>query len=328
MRIRQRAVAIYFIDKLALRVGNEKDQDEADTVGCCSLRIEHIKLFDRVEGIGDNVVEFDFLGKDSIRYNNSVSVEPRVYKNLKLFMENKEPGDDIFDRLTTSDLNQYLSELMEGLTAKVFRTYNASKTLQDQLDKLTIAKAAVPEKVLAYNRANREVALLCNHQRSVPKTFNKSMETLKSKIDAKKAEVAEQKSELKRAKAEYKNSKSQTSQKKVEQAEKKLKRTEEALKKLEVQATDREENKDVALGTSKLNYLDPRISVAWCKKWKVPIEKVYSKTQRDKFSWAIDMATADFHFYNYKDEIVLRNADESNNNDESNDGEEQNSDDE
>lgn len=33
--------------------------------------------------------------------------------------------------------------------------------------------------------------------------------------------------------------------------------------KLEVQATDREENKQIALGTSKLNYLDPRISVAW-----------------------------------------------------------------
>ena len=38
---------------------------------------------------------------------------------------------------------------------------------------------------------------------------------------------------------------------------------EEALQKLEVQALDREENKDIALGTSKLNYLDPRISVAW-----------------------------------------------------------------
>lgn len=46
MRVRQRAVAIYFIDKLALRAGNEKDTDEAaDTVGCCSLRCEHIKLF-------------------------------------------------------------------------------------------------------------------------------------------------------------------------------------------------------------------------------------------------------------------------------------------
>jgi DNA topoisomerase-1 len=49
----------------------------------------------------------------------------------------------------------------------------------------------------------------------------------------------------------------------MEQSEKKLERSEDALKKLEVQATDREENKDIALGTSKLNYLDPRISVAW-----------------------------------------------------------------
>ena len=37
---------------------------------------------------------------------------------------------------------------------------------------------------------------------------------------------------------------------------------------------DKEENKTIALGTSKLNYLDPRISVAWCKKYDVPIEKV------------------------------------------------------
>ena len=30
---RQLAVATYLIDKLALRVGNEKGEDEADTVG-------------------------------------------------------------------------------------------------------------------------------------------------------------------------------------------------------------------------------------------------------------------------------------------------------
>lgn len=71
---------------------------------------------------------------------------------------------------------------MEGLTAKVFRTYNASKKLQDELDSLTIPDQSVPEKMLAYNRANRQVALLCNHQRSVPKTFEKSMETLKAKV--------------------------------------------------------------------------------------------------------------------------------------------------
>ena len=50
MRIRQRAVALYFIDKLALRAGNEKDEDQADTVGCCSLRVEHITLHQEKDG--------------------------------------------------------------------------------------------------------------------------------------------------------------------------------------------------------------------------------------------------------------------------------------
>ena len=79
------------------------------------------------------------------RYNNEVEVDKKVYKNVKLFMENKKDGDDLFDRLNTSVLNQvkflviistllifsqYLTSLMDGLTAKVFRTYNASFTLQ------------------------------------------------------------------------------------------------------------------------------------------------------------------------------------------------------
>ena len=109
MKVRQRAVAIYFIDKLALRAGNEKDEDEADTVGCCSLRIEHINLHKECEGIGEFVVEFDFLGKDSIRYQNKVAVEKQVYKNLVLFMENKNPEDELFDRLNvTIFVHQFL----------------------------------------------------------------------------------------------------------------------------------------------------------------------------------------------------------------------------
>lgn len=103
------------------------------------------------------VIEFDFLGKDSIRYYNCVPVERQVFKNVKLFMKDKTDGDDLFDRLTvsnpcklallscllcvqTTSLNKHLSELMEKLSAKVFRTYNASKTLQEQLDELTEGK--------------------------------------------------------------------------------------------------------------------------------------------------------------------------------------------
>eukprot|EP00850_Spirogloea_muscicola_P017956 SM000159S01787 [mRNA] locus=s159:266749:269294:+ [translate_table: standard] len=44
MTKKQLAVATYLIDRLALRAGNEKDEDEADTVGCCSLKVEHVKL--------------------------------------------------------------------------------------------------------------------------------------------------------------------------------------------------------------------------------------------------------------------------------------------
>lgn len=48
------------------------------------------------------MVEFDFLGKDSIRYYNKVPVEKQVFKNLKIFKENKEGSDDLFDRLDVS----------------------------------------------------------------------------------------------------------------------------------------------------------------------------------------------------------------------------------
>uniref|UniRef100_A0A8C2JV60 DNA topoisomerase I n=1 Tax=Cyprinus carpio TaxID=7962 RepID=A0A8C2JV60_CYPCA len=296
MGTRQRAVALYFIDKLALRAGNEKEEGEtADTVGCCSLRVEHITLHDTLDG-QKCVVEFDFLGKDCIRYYNKVPVTKRVFKNLKLFMENKQEGDDLFDRLNTQTLNKHLSSLMPGLTAKVFRTYNASITLQQQLKELGNSECLenVAEKLLSYNRANRAVAILCNHQRAPPKTFEQSMANLQAKIDSRKEQLDLAKKELKQAKKEAKGS--SDNKLVVEKKKKAVQRCEEQLLKMEVQATDREENKQIALSTSKLNYLDPRISVAWCKNMEVPLDKIYNKTLRDKFAWAIDMTEHDFVF--------------------------------
>lgn len=100
MADRQRATAMYLIDQFALRAGNEKDTDnEAETVGCCSLKYEHVTLQE------PDTVIFDFLGKDSIRFYNKFTVERQVFKNLKMFKKPpKEDGDDIFDRLTVSGL--------------------------------------------------------------------------------------------------------------------------------------------------------------------------------------------------------------------------------
>ena len=93
-----RATAMYFIDVLALRAGNEKGEDEADTVGCCSLRCEHVTLEP------PNYVIFDFLGKDSIRYYNKVTVDEQVFKNIKIFKRDKQDSHGLFDRVTVSAL--------------------------------------------------------------------------------------------------------------------------------------------------------------------------------------------------------------------------------
>ena len=119
---------------------------------------------------------------------------------------------------------------------------------------------------------------MCNHQRAVPKQHDKGMATLHEKIKVKKEAVDEAEKEFKAVKKAYKNGES--SKANYEKKKKAIERLYEQLNKLETQAVDKEENKTIALGTSKLNYLDPRITVAWCKKFEVPIEKVFTKTHR------------------------------------------------
>ena len=176
MANRQRATAMYLIDQFALRAGNEKGDDEADTVGCCSLKFEHVTLKP------PNTVIFDFLGKDSIRFYDEVEVTEQVFKNLKIFKKSpKAEGDDIFDRLTTSALNKHLSNFMTGLTAKVFRTYNASFTMANLLRDMK-SSGTIPEKIKDYNEANRKVAILCNHKRTVAAGHESQMEKLGDRI--------------------------------------------------------------------------------------------------------------------------------------------------
>ncbi|XP_062335733.1 DNA topoisomerase I, mitochondrial isoform X2 [Osmerus eperlanus] len=310
MKNRQRGVALYFIDKLALRAGNEKEESEtADTVGCCSLRVEHIRLVPLLDGL-ENVVEFDFLGKDSIRYYNKVPVEARVFKNLKLFMENKdpdgvseqapEPGHARPDGQGVQNLQRFHHSAGAAQPDHLWYTHTQNTPSEIHLRAVCVyvcvcsADMSLEEKVLSYNRANRAVAILCNHQRAAPKTFEKSMQLLKDKMSQKEQQLETARKELKTAQKEHKREQSDRTRRLVEKKEAAVKRLEEQLKKLCLQMTDREENKVIALGTSKLNYLDPRISVAW--KFNVPIEKIYNKTHRDKFAWAIDMTDDTFTF--------------------------------
>ncbi|KAM1103882.1 hypothetical protein FF1_012449 [Malus domestica] len=289
---RQIAVATYLIDKLALRAGNEKDDDEADTVGCCTLKVENVKA------IPPNSLEFNFLGKDSIRYENTVEVETPVYKAIIQFQSGKRGSDDLFDMLDTSRLNAHLKNVMDGLTAKVFRTYNASITLDDILNKKT-KDGDLSEKLVVYQHANKEVAIICNHQRTVSKTHSAQMSKLTEKIDDLQGIVKDLKIDLDRAKkgkpplkdADGKQKKNLT----PEALERKIAQTNAKIEKMELDMRTKEDLKTVALGTSKINYLDPRITVAWCKRHEVPIEKIFNKSLLAKFSWAMPVEP-DFRF--------------------------------
>lgn len=374
---RQIATATYLIDIFALRAGGEKRDDEADTVGCCSLRFEHIFLKP------PNTVIFDFLGKDSIRFYQEVQVDQQVFKNLKIFKKDpKKPGDDLFDRLNPGILNTYFQDFMPGLTAKVFRTYNASKTMQDQIDNIP-NEGTVNEKVVAFNAANREVAILCNHQRTIPKAHQAGVQKINERIEemmwqkiklkrlmlqldktlkkkemsyfaevadltkekeqeivtrwsereldkvqkkfekdkerlgyerkempaedykVKMAEIKEDhKKRLEKTKEMVKQYKAEAKKQKYEEKSsytmEKLKtqvdKLEERIKNTSLQLKDKEENSTVSLGTSKMNYIDPRLTVMFAKKFNVPIEKLFTKTLRDKFAWAIESADENWRF--------------------------------
>lgn len=264
---KQLATCLYFIDNLALRVGGSKDtKEEADTVGVTSLRVEHITLLD------NNNIKLDFLGKDSVRYCKKIAVHSQVYKNLQDFSSGKNKKDELFDLITPSILNDYLNSIMKGLTAKVWRTYNASLLFQKELDKIKEDKVAEIDPnerlnflIAMFNQANTEVALLCNHQKSV----NSSLDNMLKKID-------DRLKELKKKKKNYQDKKLNAKAKSIETKIKTLKLKKETKLKM----------KNVSLGTSKNNYIDPRIIFSFIKRFDIPPEKLFTKVLIKRFEWA------------------------------------------
>jgi DNA topoisomerase-1 len=99
----------------------------------------------------------------------------------------------------------------------------------------------------------------------------------------------------------------------VEKLENNVDKINQRIENMKIQMEDKEGNKEVALGTSKIvsaffenewldllthyqNYIDPRLTVVFSKKFDVPIEKFFSKTLREKFDWAIKSVEEDWEF--------------------------------
>ncbi|RLO00764.1 hypothetical protein DYB28_002794, partial [Aphanomyces astaci] len=214
-----------------------------------------------------------------------------------------------FHELSVTELNKHLSSLMPGLSAKVFRTFNASVTLEKELPRV-LPGDDVAVKIVSYNDANRKVAILCNHQRSVPKGFGSTVD----KMNATLSQLNDQLNELQAMRVAVKKNKPKAIQLRqddaddaddadtkkaqlhrftkvptVEQVDKKIDSWTKKVKALDLRLKDKNDNKEVALGTSKINYMDPRITVAWAKRNEVPISAVFPKALREKFVWSMDV---------------------------------------
>ena len=168
-----------------MRVGDEKDPDEADTVGAITLRAEHIKI----EG---DTIHFDFLGKDSVRWIKNVKAPPEVIRNIQHYMETSK--EYLFEGVDSKKVSRFLSKKMPKLTAKVFRTWRCTKTLKEELDKSGVAKDDPDyKKTYAAKMANYKVAEVANHKRKIPPTFDQrlakkeaNLKALEEQLEAKK----------------------------------------------------------------------------------------------------------------------------------------------
>jgi len=289
-KISKISTACYLIYRTAMRVGDEKDPDEADTVGATTLRKEHINLT-------PNAIEFDFLGKDSVRWQESVPAEghdKQFHENLKKIIQNKKPKDDIFDHITSRHVNAYYSSIVKGLTAKVFRTYLATNVVKNYLKEHNNLKGKTANEKLYHAKiANLEAAIMCNHKRTIPKTFEQVLEKKRDSLKKIEKDKPWKKTEETLKKVITKETKTdtqaKTKEKRIktlnEQIKKQKKKHKERQEKLKLQIDLSGKTKDYNLGTSLRNYIDPRVVKAWTDDVGAEWEKLYTAALQKKFLW-------------------------------------------
>ena len=256
------ATVCWLILKPNMRVGDEKDPDEADTVGAITLRKEHIT-------IKEDILHFDFLGKDSVRWIKEVKAPKTVIDNIDYFANRSK--EYLFEGIDSKKVSRFLSEKMPGLTAKVFRTWRCTATVKEELAKSKVTKKD-PEyqKSFAAKMANLKVAEVANHKRKIPPTFD-------ARLEKKEGKLKDLISNLKEKKAAGK--KTETLEKRIQKAKYDLELT--------------KQTKEYNLTTSLKSYIDPKAYVKWAKKVDFNLEKFYSKTLRKKFSWALQTRKAE-----------------------------------
>jgi DNA topoisomerase-1 len=278
---RKIATVCYLILKLAMRVGDEKDKDEADTVGASTLRVEHIKF---PEKDGKRYIEFNFLGKDSVPWQKTVEINSidtkGLYDNLKLFMKNKRNDSEIFDNVNSSKVNAFLRKIdptnVPGLTAKVFRTYLATKIVKEALKNPPLdvnKRGSESKKIYVAKIANLKAAIACNHKKGIDPNNPASKKALERFAES----ISKKEEAIEKIRKDILSNKWRT--------EKQKKKLESRIEKIQYQLKLQKETRDYNLGTSLRNYIDPRVMKNWLDYVELDWKKIYTTTLQRKFKW-------------------------------------------
>ena len=294
---RKVATVCYLIDALNIRVGDEKGEDEADTVGATTLTNKNVIIKN------GNTVEFDFLGKDSVRMQRELELPPEVVRNLKEFVADadrragREGKAMLFDGVRSEDVRAFLDEVAPDVTAKVFRTFHSTQAVEEYLAKNPVK----PDDDEDYKRyvaamANLQAAIVCNHKRKLPKNWEESLRKkedgllrLEQRLEearkkAKEKATADAEKAKKELIASVKGAKETKARKPAARRDPTTK-AKEALERARLRLKAIQATKDYNLNTSLKNYIDPRVYKRWADKACYDWTKYYPKTMQKKFSW-------------------------------------------
>jgi DNA topoisomerase I len=221
---------------------------DASTRGVATLRRENVQL------LPNHKVSLDFVGKDSLRFRAEARIDAAAWSNIASLIakrNNPKPQGEpkLFWAIDARDVNAYLETLMPGLTAKVIRTYKASCRYQHTLKRLERGV-----KHMMTEDAARGILHTAATNAAALCNHQKTTKTCAPQLDPNRHGLHDV-----------------------------LHRLDEARS-----AVAQADTQCWAKQTTIQNYIDPRITLAFCARHGVDVNTVFSPAQRKRFTWAID----------------------------------------
>ena len=241
------AVISWLVQYTSIRIGSDKSL-ETNVVGASSLRTFNLDT----ETEGDKYfLILDFIGKDSIKYNQKFEIPMIIHSKIKDILKTKSKDDFVFS-VNSTQVNQFLDKCIPGITAKVFRTAWACKLLLELYDKnkSKFEDKSVKYKILLLKYLLIQISNKLNHKKATKKNNDTKINNLEKKI------------------------------KDCNDKDKK------ELYKLKINIL--KDSEDTNTSTALTSYIDPRIVIDICKEQNIPIDKIYTKTLLRYFNYLIN----------------------------------------